>query len=77
MKKIKLDLNDLRVESFETTLREAAAEGTVFGQTASYDTLTTCTAYAYCGETAGGNKCGGTSAACNPGPTNCAHLCFD
>jgi hypothetical protein len=39
VKRIKLNLDDLRVESFSTAPRAFGAEGTVFGQTApTYDT---------------------------------------
>lgn len=34
--RLKLDLDDLRVESFETTLDAAEGEGTVFGQTTNH-----------------------------------------
>jgi hypothetical protein len=66
MNRLKLDLNDLRVESFETTLEEVAAEGLVVGQTTtSPDTQTP------------PNLCGGTSSYCHTLLSTCCHLCTD
>jgi hypothetical protein len=82
MQKVKLDLNDLRVESFETTLGAAGAEGTVFGQSGYTDTGEQCSFYGDCsgaGTACGGNSnhCGGTSSYCDTAITSCLHLCQD
>lgn len=76
MKKAKLDLNDLRVESWDTTFDAAAAEGNILGQSDTY-TPTNCTTYHYCDSTQTGNLCGGTSVACPHRSTDCAYLCQD
>ncbi len=63
MKKLKLDLDDLKVESFETTPADSRrGGGTLFGYTAAPSDCNTC-------ELAGGltnQTCGNT----------CAHTCF-
>ena len=66
---MKLDLNDLRVVSFDTTIDAAAAEGTVFGQSFFTFENTMCgqnpSCDAGCSETAlcGGGGGGGTDGA--------------
>jgi hypothetical protein len=84
MKKLKLDLADLRVESFETTHDAAAAEGTVFGQSFFTFEYTMCggnpSCDAGCSETtlcSGGTTTGGTSEGCSAIQTNCANVCQD
>ncbi len=63
MEKLKLDLNDLRVESFETTFDEVAAEGIVVGQSTTQ---------------APPNQCGGTSGYCGGTHlSTCCHICTD
>jgi hypothetical protein len=69
MKKLKLDLEDLSVESFATTPEPRAEGGTVFGQQCTCYTQCTCpgcpTCDASCNGTCGGT-CGGTcDASCN------------
>jgi hypothetical protein len=69
MKKLKLDLEDLAVESFATTPEPRAEGGTVFGQQCTCYTQCTCpgcpTCDASCNGTCGGT-CGGTcDASCN------------
>lgn len=68
MKKITLDLDDLKVESFETTAEASDAPGTVHG----YITrdLTLCD---QCTDSTCGSTCGGS---CSPTCTNtCAPTC--
>ena len=74
MQKLKLDLNDLRVESFETTLDAAGAEGAMLGQSVTMTVGCGCTLGVCPGLS---NQCGGTSSYCGVGITNCAHLCTD
>jgi hypothetical protein len=69
MKKLKLDLEDLSVESFATTPESRGEGGTVFGQQCTCYTQCTCpgcpTCDASCNGTCGGT-CGGTcEASCN------------
>ena len=86
MKKLKLDLEDLSVESFATTPEPRAEGGTVFGQQCTCYTQCTCpgcpTCDASCNGTCGGT-CGGTcDASCNGtcGGTcdfSCGDTCYE
>ncbi|HYW11386.1 MAG TPA: hypothetical protein VE871_05495 [Longimicrobium sp.] len=65
--KLKLDLDDLTVDSFDTT-RPAQKQGTVFGEQCTCYTQCTCPGYSTCDE-----SCDGTCAAsCN---TTCNAKC--
>lgn len=73
MHKLRLQMDDLRVESFETTAA-ARAKGTVFGEQCTCYTECTCpgcpTCDATCGETCG-NTCDASCA------YTCAYTCDD
>ncbi|HEX8907295.1 MAG TPA: hypothetical protein VF771_20755 [Longimicrobiaceae bacterium] len=84
MRKLKLDLADLTVDSFETRMRWPKARGTLFGQS-GHDTGTeaticwglTCpecgdTAYVFC--TA---QCGGDTGACGGGGSGDTCTCAE
>ncbi len=65
MKKLKLDLEDLSVESFATTPEPRAEGGTVFGQQCTCYTQCTCPGCPTCDASCNGT-CGGTcDASCN------------
>jgi hypothetical protein len=75
MKKLRLDLNDLKVESFVTTPDQGPPQGTVFGQdtrTQSCDSSCTDTCWEHtCGNTCG-ESCGGTcDTGCGSGHATC------
>jgi len=63
--KLKLNMEDLAVDSFDTTLREKT-EGTVFGEECTCDTACTCPGCPSCYE-----SCNGT---CDD---TCAYTCDD
>lgn len=80
MKKMKLDLDDLKVESFETTAESQDGEGTVYGYiTQDLTQCGDCTNFLCeptnnrtCGSTCGptcGNTCGNTC------PSTCNNTC--
>jgi hypothetical protein len=65
MNKLKLDLEDLSVESFATTPEPRAEGGTVFGQQCTCYTQCTCPGCPTCDASCNGT-CGGTcDASCN------------
>jgi hypothetical protein len=65
MKKLKLDLEDLSVESFATTPDSRGEGGTVFGQQCTCYTQCTCPGCPTCDASCNGT-CGGTcDASCN------------
>ena len=65
MKKLKLDLEDLSVESFATTPEPRREGGTVFGQQCTCYTQCTCPGCPTCDASCNGT-CGGTcDASCN------------
>jgi hypothetical protein len=75
--KLKLDLDELQVESFDTTPGEHRREGTVFGQQCTCYTQCTCPGCPTCDASCNGT-CGGTcDASCNGtcGGT-CANSCY-
>ncbi|HLL47579.1 MAG TPA: hypothetical protein VK399_12765 [Longimicrobiaceae bacterium] len=77
MEKLKLDLEDLAVESFATTPEPRAEGGTVFGQQCTCYTQCTCPGCPTCDASCNGT-CGGTcEASCNGtcGPT-CDVSCY-
>ena len=77
MNKLRLDLEDLSVESFDTTPAARAENGTVFGQQCTCYTQCTCPGCPTCDASCNGT-CGGTCAAsCNGtcGDT-CAGSCY-
>jgi hypothetical protein len=82
MNKLRLDLEDLSVESFSTTPEAGKEEGTVFGQQCTCYTNCTCpgcpTCDASCNGTCGGT-CGGTcDASCNGTcDASCNGTCVD
>jgi hypothetical protein len=59
MKKLALKLDDLRIDSFETTSR-TSGKGTVFGEQCTCWTNCTCPGCPTCDATCGGNTCDGT-----------------
>ncbi len=69
MRKLKLDLEELSVESFATTPNRPAEGGTVFGQQCTCYTQCTCpgcpTCDASCNGTCGGTCAGTCDASCN------------
>jgi hypothetical protein len=69
MRKLKLDLEDLSVESFATTPEPHREAGTVFGQQCTCYTQCTCpgcpTCDASCNGTCGGTCAGTCDASCN------------
>ena len=69
MRKLKLDLEDLSVESFATTPEAQKEGGTVFGQQCTCYTQCTCpgcpTCDASCNGTCGGTCAGTCDASCN------------
>lgn len=77
MKKLKLSLEDLRVQSFATTAAGAGPEGTVFAQTTNPDPESGCntcttqqdTLFVTC------NGCGGLTVGCNNTDTTCYDTC--
>jgi hypothetical protein len=72
MKKLKLDLEDLSVESFATTPDPRRDGGTVFGQQCTCYTQCTCPGCPTCDASCNGT-CGGTcEASCNG---TCAGTC--
>jgi hypothetical protein len=65
MRKLKLDLEDLAVESFATTAEPRRESGTVFGQQCTCYTQCTCPGCPTCDASCNGT-CGGTcGASCN------------
>ncbi|MET0399703.1 MAG: hypothetical protein ABW277_23145 [Longimicrobiaceae bacterium] len=87
MKKLKLDLEELSVESFATTPDARVDGGTVFGQQCTCYTQCTCpgcpTCDASCNGTCGGT-CGATCNAscdgtcgCGTGDLSCVGTCVD
>lgn len=64
--KLALDLNDLAVDSFETS-RPSAKPGTVVGAQCTCPTACTCPGCPTCDATCGGATCGGVTcaASCN------------
>jgi hypothetical protein len=77
MNKLRLDLDDLSVESFATTPEPSREAGTVFGQQCTCYTLCTCPGCPTCDASCNGT-CGGTCAAsCNGTCVNtCAASCY-
>ena len=73
-KKLRLDLEDLSVESFDTTPSEHRREGTVFAQQCTCYTNCTCPGCPTCDASCNGT-CGGT---CNGtcGENTCAASCY-
>ncbi len=73
--KLKLNLEDLTVDSFDTT-RPAHRQGTVFGEQCTCYTQCTCpgcpTCDASCNGTCAGETCAGT---CNSGVESCYYDC--
>jgi hypothetical protein len=69
MNKLKLDLEELSVESFDTTPAPRREGGTVFGQQCTCYTQCTCpgcpTCDASCNGTCGGTCAGSCDASCN------------
>jgi|GEM_PF-2443657 len=57
MKKLELNLDTLRVESFDATPRAAAPRGTVRGNDSGFTTQTTFTEGESCGEPISGQPC--------------------
>jgi hypothetical protein len=89
MKKLKLNLDDLQVESFETTPASATQRGTVHGYRPYTDTCgTPCTAHPQCTAECGGqgdtdyvctNDCGTDSCDCGSQGFSCNpddHTCW-
>ncbi|HWK88556.1 MAG TPA: hypothetical protein VNP72_01125 [Longimicrobium sp.] len=74
MKKLRLDQDDLRVESFTTVNDGAAARGTVFGRAtwATCEGMETCYPYNTCA----GTGCGSGYASCGCGwsEATCSHI---
>lgn len=62
MKKIRLDLDSLKVESFVTSEGGSSADGTVFGM-GNTECDNTCEGIGYTCDN--GNQCGGMSGGCN------------
>lgn len=66
MRKVRLEIDELSVESFETAARETEARGTVRGYVTSWDTCVddscaeSCVSYCGTGCTGDGWGCGGT-----------------
>lgn len=56
MKKLKLQLDDLRIDSFQTSEAETP-EGTVFGEQCTCPGVATCDGSCNCGDTAAGPTC--------------------
>ena len=83
MKKIRLDLDALAVETFSTTRDDEAARGTVRGHLSAYYELChegdtwqqSCTCEATCNAATCYN-CGGGSAGCNTPTGNCCLIPF-
>jgi hypothetical protein len=77
MKKVRLELDALSVESFDTVARDGAADGTVFGQ-ATYQAYCS---YGYtCPETECADDCGTYATDCGSCATcegTCAATCDD
>ena len=61
MKKLSLSLDELRVDSFDTTPVESKRKGTVFGEQCTCDTACTCPGCPSCDS-------------CDP---SCAHTCWE
>jgi hypothetical protein len=84
-RKLKLSLDELAVDPFDTT-RAERPKGTVFGEQCTCYTVCTCpgcpTCDATCAEelTECGNSCGGAATCyqtCNTCPATCAYSCDD
>lgn len=71
MAKLKLNLDDLKIESFETTFDASDADGTIYGQS-----VFTFQTNGGCGGCTS-NQCGGTSSSCGTEQTTCARRCQD
>ena len=70
MKKLKLNLDDLRVESFATTPDATAPPGTVFGQDTEDTICNTQCGTCTCGNTCG-NTCANSCGQCTGGGEGC------
>jgi hypothetical protein len=70
MKKLKLDLEDLAVESFATTPEPRAEGGTVFGQQCTCYTQCTCPGCPTCAA-----SCNGTCVNCGSNVFTCDYSC--
>ena len=81
MNKLRLDLEDLSVESFDTTPAARAENGTVFGQQCTCYTQCTCPGCPTCDASCNGTcdaTCAGTCAASCNGTCNytCGASCY-
>jgi hypothetical protein len=74
MKKLKLDLEDLSVESFATTPEPRAEGGTVFGQQCTCYTQCTCPGCPTCDASCNGSCVNTCAASCNG---SCVNTCGD
>lgn len=64
MKKLKLNLEDLKVKSFDTLPAEAQSTGTVYGQSNTWEFLCCCEYESEATWNTGCPGCGGTSPSC-------------
>jgi hypothetical protein len=79
MHKLKLRLDDLQVDTFQTTVVQKE-KGTVFGEQCTCHTQCTCPGCPTCDATCNGTcaaSCNGTCNGCNPSGATCGATCYE